>query len=153
MTAPPLKTKLEAACKDLWWSSEADYPVEVLWHELPALQRLDPQALTATATEAALSPAVLDPVLICSLAGCAEDTAITARPFDSFFASYLIPKGWHTGEDKQQLKQLDQLQTLLATSLIQPQVYRCGDVEITLLIVGYASDSIVAGVKTCLVET
>ena len=25
------KAQLEAACDDLWWSSESDYPVEVVW--------------------------------------------------------------------------------------------------------------------------
>jgi len=143
MTATPLKAQLEAACKDLWWSSESDYPVEVVWYELSA-QQVD---------GAASEDARLDDELVCQIAGCADDTVITSRPFDSVFDKQLTPKGWHTAEDKQQLRQLDQLKTLLAEAFSSPQIYRCGEIEITLCILGFGADGIVAGVKTCVVET
>ncbi|MGD1867700.1 MAG: nuclease A inhibitor family protein [Phormidesmis sp.] len=143
MTTPPLKAQLEAACQDLWWSSEADYPVEVVWCELPASQHVENIDRQNS----------IDKVLIRQIAGCQEDTQIASRPFDTFFDKYLTPKGWHTKEDKQQLKQLEQLKNLITEALLHPQVYRCGDVEITLCVVGYFSGEILAGFKTCVVET
>ncbi|MEM6869116.1 MAG: nuclease A inhibitor family protein [Cyanobacteria bacterium P01_C01_bin.121] len=139
MTARPLKAKLENACKDLWWSSEADYPVEVVWCEIPESQC--PES------------GVLAPALVRQVVGCAEDAAVTSQLFDSLFDKYLTPKRWHTAEDKQQLNQLRALKTLLSENISNLQVYRCGEVEITLCILGYVSTGILAGVKTCLVET
>jgi len=145
MTAPSLKTQLEAACQDLWWSSEADYPVEVVWYELSAMN----------------GKMVLDDAVIYEIAGCEEDTAITTpdfndltdRAFEACFAKQLTPKSWHTAEDKQHLQQLGQLKNLLSEALSPPLVYRCGEVEVTLCILGYVRVGIIAGVKTCIVET
>ncbi len=141
MTANPLRAQLEAACKDLWWSSEADYPVEVVWYELPESQRS--------------ARIVLDDALIRQIAGCGKEANVASRPFDALFDKQLTPKSWHTAEDKQQLEQLGQLKSLLSESFSDPcpLVYRCGEVEVTLCILGYVSRGIFAGVKTCVVET
>lgn len=139
MTANSLKARLENACKDLWWSSETDYPVEVIWHTLPESHQT--------------GRIVLDNTLVRQIATCEEDAVIEMQPLERCFEKQLVPKSWHTAEDKQQIEQLRQLKALLIEALAHPQVYRCGEVEITLCILGYVSGGIFAGVKTCVVET
>jgi hypothetical protein len=129
--AEELKTQLAALCDDLWWSSEADYPVEVFWQSPAASKSNHPSQIEA---------------LINQLVG--EDTEIQTGDIDAFFAKAIAPQSWH--EDSARLQQL---KTLLTTALEKPQAYRCGAVEVSAYLLGYASDGSIAGVKTTLVET
>lgn len=136
MTADDLKAQLEAACDDLWWSSESDYPVEMVW--IPA---------TEVPTEAIEASAVR------KLFSRAEDAAIEVISIEAFFERATAPKSWHTEADKVQMNRLQALKALLTDSLSNLQVYRWGEVEIRVYVLGNAPDSAIAGVKTTLVET
>lgn len=152
MIAEELKAQLEAACNDLWWSSEADYPVEMVWQA--ARQG---QSDESDEPNEAAEPTEITEAVVLQLAGCAaeasEPISVKSVGVESFFEQALAPKPWHTDADKAQIAQLQHLKTLLTNSLKNLQVYRCGEVEITALVLGFAADSIIAGVKTTLVET
>ncbi len=134
MANDSLKVQLEAACDDLWWSSESDYPVEVIWFAAPAESAGEDQES-----------------LVCELIGCEGE--VETVDIEGFFARAIAPKSWHTAEDKAQISQLQQLKTLLQSALSNPKAYRCGEVEVSVHVVGYTPDGNIAGVKTTVVET
>ena len=140
MTDDELKAKLEAACEDLWWSSESDYPVKPVWREESA----DADAPIATAA-------------VRQMFDYASEVDVEVVDIEDFFERATAPKSWHTDEDKAQRDRLQQLKTFLTESLIHLQVYRCGEVEISVYVLGYTGGSTgdrhIAGVKTILVET
>ncbi len=146
MMTEELKAQLEAACDDLWWSSEADYPVEMVW--LPATQ-----GQLGKAAE----PIEISETVVFQLAGYtareSEQITVKRAELETFFEPALAPKTWHTPADKAQIAQLQHLKTILTTSLKNLQVYRCGEVEVTALVLGFAADSLIAGIKTIIVET
>ncbi|MEL7331999.1 MAG: nuclease A inhibitor family protein, partial [Cyanobacteria bacterium J06560_2] len=82
-----------------------------------------------------------------------RESALTEVDVDAFFKRSLIPKSWHTTEDKAQLAQLQQLKVLLTESLQHLRVYRYGEVDISVYILGVTPEGKIAGVKTRLVET
>ncbi|CAN5719404.1 hypothetical protein BH23CYA1_BH23CYA1_10490 [soil metagenome] len=129
-----LKTQLEAACDDLWWSSESDYPVEVIWFAAPAESADGDQES-----------------LVRELIGCEGE--VETVDIEDFFSRSTALKSWHTAEDKAQISRLQQLKTLLQSALTNPRVYRCGEVEVRVYAVGHTPDGGIAGVKTTLVET
>jgi hypothetical protein len=131
ISAHELRAQLEDTTKNLWWSSESDYPVSVIWHP----------------------PAEIDAHQVRQLAGCGSDAPIQAVALEDFFARAIVPQSWHTSEEKANIAQLKKLKALLTESLTHVQVYRCGEIEVSVYIIGVAPDGSVAGVKTILVET
>ncbi|MGB3297665.1 MAG: nuclease A inhibitor family protein [Phormidesmis sp.] len=130
-----LKAQLEAATKNLWWSSESDYPIKVVWQPSAAV--------SAPINEATAR----------QLAGCDQKEPIRVVAIEDFFERATAPKSWHTSVEKAQLAQLKALKDLLLNSLADLQVYRYGEIEITVYIIGTAPDGTVAGVTTTLIET
>ncbi len=139
MTANTLKSKLKTACNDLWWSSESDYPVKVVWN---------PAAPEGTSAD---SPIAVSAVR--EMFGCADDMDVQIVDIEDFFERAIAPKSWHTKEDREECDRLLQLKVLLTNELEHLQVYRCGKVEINVYVLGYTDDRNIAGVKTILVET
>ncbi len=129
-----LKAQLKAACHDLWWGSESDYPVEVVWFVAPAESADENQEF-----------------LVRELTSCEGE--LVAVGVEDFFDRAIAPKSWHTAEDKAQISQLQQLKALLQSALSNLKVYRCGEVEVSVYVVGYAPDGSIAGVTTTVVET
>ncbi len=146
MMAEAFKSQLEAACDNLWWSSESDYPVEMVW-----------QSATQGQSDEAAEPIKISETVILQLAGYAaeesEKISVESVTLESFFAQALAPQPWHTPTDKAQIAQLQHLKTLLSSSLKNLQVYRCGAVEITALVLGFTADGSIAGFKTTVIET
>lgn len=134
MANDSLKAQLETACNDLWWSSESDYPVEVVWPTAPS-------ELTDENRES----------LVRELAG--YEGELEAVSVEDFFERAIAPKSWHTAEDKAQISQLQRLKALLQSALSNPKAYRCGEVEVSVYVVGNTPDGNIAGVKTTVIET
>ena len=130
-----LKAQLETLCTDLWWSSESDYPVEIVWQ-------------SASKTRGGI-----DETTVRNLADLAKNVTVQIANVEDFFERQTTPQSWHTAEDKVQLDKLQQLKSLLTSSLINFQVYRCGETEIKVYAIGKTPDGHIAGVKTILVET
>lgn len=120
MTDDELKARLKAVCIDLWWRSESDYPVEVVWQPKNDVTETD---------------------------------AIASIPVSEFFSKQTTPKSWDTAEDRAQRVQLQQLQELLEGNLTNLQIYRRGEVEVTVYVLGRTAEGTLAGVRTTLVKT
>lgn len=129
-----LKSQLEAACDDLWWRSEADYPITVVWLSAPDGGSLNDE-------------------LIRQMMSYDEGADVKVGDVEGFFERSLTPHSWHTDEDTARISRLEHLKTLLTTALVNSKVYRCGEGEISLSVLGRTSDGQVAGIQTTLVET
>lgn len=132
--ASELKSQLEAACDDLWWRSETDYPITVVWLSAP-------------------DGGSLNDKLIRQMMSYDEGADVKVGDVEGFFERSLTPHSWHTDEDTARISRLEHLKTLLTTALVNSKVYRCGEGEISLSVLGRTSDGQVAGIQTTLVET
>jgi len=149
--AKHLKTRLEAACDGLWWSSESDYPVEVVWQATED----DPPTAPETIDEATNEP-IKEPIsetTLRKLANLPVDSPIQIADVEDFFKRQITPHSWHTAEEKSQCARLSTLKDLLTAALPNLQVYCCGEVEIKAYVIGNAIDGSIAGIKTILVQT
>lgn len=140
-----LRERLESACEDLWWSSESDYPVEVVWQPKGAIAPVEIASYNDSLNSA--TDKVLKWLDFWSEQGKVEIVGVT-----EFFERATTPQKWHTKEDKEQLNRLIQLKELLTSELCHLQVYRCDEVEVTAYVLGFSDDAI-AGVRTIIVET
>ena len=140
-----LKERLEDACEDLWWSSEADYPVEVVWQPKDAIAPIG--TITSSDSLEDASQKVLEWLR------SFDEQSVEVIEVDRFFERAIAPKSWHTPEDKEQRSRIKQLKDLLVIELSHLQVYRCGEVEVTVYVLGYSQEGALAGVRTVLVET
>lgn len=140
-----LKERLETACDDLWWSSESDYPVEVVWQPERAIAPVE------TAKDDDSLDSITQKVLGWLSFWEEEDVEVVAVA--DFFEKATAPKRWHTEENKEQLARLRALEALLKSELTHLQVYRCSEVEVTVYVLGYLGDRVLAGIRTIVVET
>lgn len=136
MTVSSLEDQLIAACDGLWWSSESDYPVEVVWQ-------------IASDVDEGEQPSTL----LHQIIDVKADKRLEIVEVEDFFEQALTAQPWHTAEDSAQLRQLRQLKDLLTESLQQLKVYRYDQIEVLIYILGYTPEGDIAGVKTCSVET
>ena len=129
-TTQDLLPELEAACKDLLWRSEADYPFEVV-------------VLTAKA----------DNVLTVIKEGYPGDTHMVSISLDDFFGQSTQERAWFDSRELALVQRYRNLYDLLEATLENLQVYRIGRVEMDVYLVGETEDQQVVGVKTKIVET
>jgi Nuclease A inhibitor-like protein len=126
--------QITTAVRGLTWMSETDAPFDVLhWTDIP------PDGLTP---EALLVHAQLPP-----------ETSIETISLDDFLDPVTQPQPWHSEEEAQSIAQFQALRTLLAQTLTQIQVYRCGTVEIEIYVVGQGRDLSWLALHTTAVET
>ena len=130
--AQDLIPELEAACRDLLWRSEADYPFEVAAVPITKASPSINVELLATYPDAT-------PVAIVSL--------------EKFFAQSIVERSWFDSHELTLVQRYRNLRDLLETTLENPQVYRIGSVEIDVYLLGKTEDDQVIGVKTKVVET
>ena len=124
-------TQLRQATADLLWLSESDYPFEVITWERGV--EMTPKGLFAEVSEG--------------------DVAVEAIPLADFFAGAISVEDWYEAEE---LAQVDRYQRLLHTiesNLTEVQVFRLGEVDITVYIVGKTLDGEIVGLKTHTIET
>lgn len=127
-TSQDLFPELEAACNNLLWRSESDYPFEVV-----------------------VFPSTNSPTQI--LSAYPENTPIKAINLDDFFGQSTVERAWFDSRELELVRRYRNLRDLLETTLDNLQVYRIGDVEIDVYLVGTTEDGQAMGVKTTVVET
>ena len=132
-TSQDLLPELETACENLLWRSEADYPFEVV------VLLLDQQSFTVET--------LLDN------GDYPDNTPVTVVSLDDFFKQALVERAWFDSRELKRVERYRNLRDLLETTLENLQVYRLGEVEIDVYILGGTEDSQVIGVKTQTVET
>jgi hypothetical protein len=126
-----IATLQDASC-DLTWMSESDYPFESFCWE---------------------DSADLDDQKILQLTNQPEDATIEAVDLDCFFEVATQPQDWHGEEELAIVQKYQNLVATLKDHLIEPKVYRIGNVEVQIYVVGQTSAGNLAGVKTVSIET
>jgi hypothetical protein len=131
LTTAEIIDRLAQATTDLFWASESDYPFEIATWE-PGVEM----------TPAALFSDLDDPEL------SIESTTIT-----DLFAPVIAVEDWYEAEE---LAIVDRYKALLQTiesTLSAVQVFRIGEVEISIYIIGKTPTGDIIGLKTLSVET
>ena len=82
-----------------------------------------------------------------------DDAAVRELDFDSFFGNYTDEQDWWGEEERAVAGKFQALVAFLKESLKDIKVYRIGDVEADVYIVGQTASGDFAGVKTKIVET
>jgi hypothetical protein len=131
VTTAEITDLLKQATTDLLWSSESDYPFElVTWDR------------NVEMTPTALFSKLEDP-----------KAAIESTTLTDFFAPVLSVEDWYEEEELAQVKRYTDLLHAIESNLFDVQVFRVGEVEIAVYIVGKTPDGDIVGLKTHVVET
>ena len=127
-----IATQLKQASKGLFFLSETDAPFEVIhW-----------------SAQGELTPAKL-----LQLTNHPPDAPLEMLAVDDFFAIATQEEDWHDEEERETVKLFQNLVSVLKQNLSQLQVYRVGNIEIDVYIVGVTDGGGLAGLSTKLVET
>jgi Nuclease A inhibitor-like protein len=122
---------LTKATADLLWSSESDYPFEIVtW---PQDTEIAPTALFSN---------LPDP-----------NSPIETMSVTDLFEPVLTIEDWYEDAELAQVNRYTDLLHAIESHLVDPQVFRVGEVEIAIYIVGKTPDGDVVGLKTYVVET
>lgn len=81
-----------------------------------------------------------------------DEKKLEVVDFDKFFASVTKFKSWYEEEERQQVKQYQDLVEYLKSNLTDLKVYRIGEVEVDIYVMGYCESSLIA-LKTTSIET
>ncbi len=124
--------QLTQATEGLWWISESDYPFETIyWEDLKEIS--SEKILEKSARDLA--------------------TTVEVRELDKFFQRVIEEKDWYQAEEIAECKRYQELLQLLQTHLTDLKVYRVGEVEIDVYILGKTESGAIAGLATISVET
>jgi hypothetical protein len=123
--------RLKQATIDLLWSSESDYPFEIVTWK---------QGIEITPT---------------ALFGSEDDAnrSIETLTLTELFAPVLTVEDWYEAEEIAQVNRYTELFHAIESNLAQVQVFRVGEVEIAIYIVGKTPAGDLVGIKTHVVET
>ena len=131
VTTAEIIDRLTQATVDLLWSSESDYPFElVTW--------ISGTELTAVALFQGLDDA---------------DLEIESMTLTDLFKPVLAVEDWYEAAELAQIDRYTNLLQAIESSLADVQVFRVGEVEIAIYIVGRTSAGDIVGLKTYVVET
>jgi hypothetical protein len=125
---------LTGATTDVDWVSESDAPFEVLlWPDWPIVH-CDVAALRAQIQAPQNAPIVQDTV-------------------EAFFQPAIVPQDWHGAAERSVIQQYEQILLMLQQHLTQLQLYRVGQGEVTVYILGKTPAGHWLGLKTLVVES
>jgi Nuclease A inhibitor-like protein len=123
--------RLRQATVDLVWLSESDYPFEVVTWERGI--ELNPKALFPEVTS--------------------DEIQIETVTLTDLFAPAIAIEDWYAAEELAQVDRYKELLHAIESNLTEVQVFRVGEIEITIYIVGKTPDGELVGLKTQAVET
>lgn len=127
-------TELEQAAKGLLFTSEADYPFEAFGWETKADGKFTAQDLLA-------------------LKKYPPDTPVKTVSLARFFQPATKEEDWHNAEEQQTVKRFQALVETLKKQLQSITVFKVGETEIDVYIVGKTKAGALAGLSTKVVET
>ncbi len=131
MTTVEIIDLLKQATIDLLWSSESDYPFEIVtW------------AQGVEMTPTALFGNLDDPNLV-----------IESITLTDFFEPVLMVEDWYEAAELALVDRYTNLLHAIESNLAEVQVFRVGEIEIAIYIVGKTPDGDIVGLKTYVVET
>jgi len=85
--------------------------------------------------------------------GAATDSKVEERNFEDFFSRLTENQDWFGNEEKQTALKFSKLKELLQNELNDLKVFRIGETELDIYVVGLDSNSVLTGIKTKAVET
>lgn len=132
-TADNVIPQLKQACEGLTWRSEADAPLRVLRWDLPHRQ--------------------LEHHDLLYYGGHALDAPVAEVSPSAFFDKVTVERAWFDSHEKALVQRYRSLQELLELTLEDLKVYRIGEVEVDVYVMGWTEDDYLVGVATTLVET
>jgi hypothetical protein len=158
--------QLTESAKDLLYPSESDYPLEpFVWEcggpveikpqEKPSAKDLETKDKPPPNT-ASPSPEVVTAVTVNEVLRFGKHDAnaqIEEISLEVFFSRVTMIEDWFGDEEKETAQKFSELQKLLEDNLKEIKVFRVGEVEIDVYVVGVDADGNLAGVKTMVVET
>ncbi|MEM8676879.1 MAG: nuclease A inhibitor family protein [Cyanobacteria bacterium P01_G01_bin.67] len=124
--------QLELATKDLFWLSEAEYPVQVIYWQ--------------NANDFNLN-------MLLQRYNYPPGTKIVIQELASFFATATTAQEWHNQTEQTEVKKYRDLLALLRKNLLNIKVYLLGEIEIDACIVGRTKHNEIAGVTTKIIST
>jgi hypothetical protein len=124
--------ELEKATEGLLFMSEADYPFEIV--------RLEDEP-------------ELNQQCFHQLAGVAADAPVESRSIEEFFRAAVSEPEWKKGEELATARRFQSLVQLLKENLTELRVYRVGEINMAVFILGKSPEGNWLGLKTRAVET
>ena len=125
--------ELQAAIKGLLYTSESDSPFEIVHWKKPN--------------------AILSSADLLSFIGQSSGMPVENVGLGEFFHDLIQDQDWHSADDKKTVEQYRHLLTVLKEHLTDIRVFKVGEVEIDIYIVGRTADGDWAGIMTTAVET
>ncbi len=123
--------RLRQITRDLLWMSESDYPFEVItWKR-----------------GSQMNPTALFPEIK------SDEISIETVTLTDFFARAIAIEDWYEAEELAQVDRYQELLHAIESNLADVQVFRVGEVEITIYIVGKTTTGDLVGLKTKAIET
>ncbi len=131
VTTAEVIDRLKQATTDLLWSSESDYPFEIVTWELGV--ELTPSDLFSNIYD--------------------TDLAIESIPLTDLFEPVLTIEDWYEQAELEPIDRYTNLLDSINNNLSEVQVFRVGEVEIDIYIIGKTSTGDIVGLKTHSIET
>ena len=131
VTTAEIIDRLKQATTDLLWSSESDYPFEIVSWELGI--ELTPSDLFSNIYD--------------------TDLAIESITLTDLFEPVLTIEDWYKQAELDLVDRYTSLLDSINTNLSEVQVFRVGEVEIDIYIIGKTPTGDIVGLKTRSVET
>jgi Nuclease A inhibitor-like protein len=131
VTTPEIIALFKQVTTDLLWSSESDYPFEIVTWERAV--DLDPTALFGKTTD--------------------PNDAIETITLADFFAPGLSVEDWYAADELALVNHYTDLLQAIESNLADVKVFRVGEIEIAIYIVGKTPAGDIVGLKTHTVET
>jgi Nuclease A inhibitor-like protein len=131
VTTAEIIDRLKQATTDLLWSSESDYPFEIVSWE-PGIE-LTPTDLFSNIYD--------------------TDLAIESISLTDLFEPVLTIEDWYEDAELALVDRYTNLLDSINTNLSEVQVFRVGEVEIDIYIIGKTPSGEIIGLKTRSVET
>jgi hypothetical protein len=128
-----VQKSLKEATEGLLYSSESDAPFEVVSWDV--------------------EEATITPERVPSLVGLKADTPVEETKLDDFFEDLVKDESWHDEADRKTIERYRSLQDIMVKQLSDVRVFRVGDVEIDIFIMGRTDQGTWEGIKTKAVET
>ena len=131
VTTAEIIDRLKQATTDLLWSSESDYPFETVTWE-PGIE-LTPTDLFSNTYD--------------------TDLAVESIALTDLFEPVLTIEDWYEQAELDLVDRYTNLLDAINTNLAQVQVFRVGEVEIDIYIIGKTPTGDIVGLKTLSIET
>lgn len=126
--------RLHESAKGLLWMSESDYPFEAFIWEFGEKISLDNE-------------------IVLKITKHSLDTPVQVREFDNFFRRVIKHEDWENEEEAETVRRYRELVWIMKQYLIDLKVYKVGEIEIDVYIVGKTPTKDYAGLATVSIET